>query len=254
MLAISCGLKQPSEGSLSLVFIQWKVAILQHLLSFCKLDLLISKWTRYNHRDVKSYNQYCPIAHALDVVGERWSLLVVRELIEHDQLRYSDLHTKLAGCGTNILAARLKELERHGVIRRRRLPPPAASTVYELTEYGQELRPVLHMLAHWGARSIGPPTDEVELEPGWLAGALEMIFLLVPTDARVEFRVDDEVASLVDGEPLDGPVDDPHAVVECDRTGFYRLVVDRDLACISIDGDAGLVRSLIDSLPYSAAA
>ena len=70
----------------------------------------------------KSYNQYCPIAHALDVVGERWSLLVVRELIEHGQLRYSDLHANLSGCGTNILASRLKELERHGVVRRRRLP------------------------------------------------------------------------------------------------------------------------------------
>jgi DNA-binding HxlR family transcriptional regulator len=78
---------------------------------------------------VKSYNQYCPIAHALDVVGERWSLLIVRELIEHDQLRYSDLHTHLPGCGTNILAARLKELERSGVVRPRRLPPPAPSTV-----------------------------------------------------------------------------------------------------------------------------
>ena len=88
----------------------------------------------------KSYNQYCPIAHALDVVGERWSLLVVRELIEHGQLRYSDLHANLGGCGTNILASRLKELERHGVVCRRKLDPPAASTVYELTEYGQELR------------------------------------------------------------------------------------------------------------------
>ena len=109
---------------------------------------------------MRSYNQYCPVAHALDVVGERWSLLIVRELLEHKQLRYSDLHANLVGCGTNILAARLKELERHGVLMRRRLPPPAASTVYELTEYGLELRPVMHMLAHWGARSLGPPTSD----------------------------------------------------------------------------------------------
>ena len=67
---------------------------------------------------------------------------------------------RLGGCGTNILAARLKELERHGIVTRRRLPPPAASTVYELTEYGQELRPVMHVLAHWGARSLGPPTRD----------------------------------------------------------------------------------------------
>jgi DNA-binding HxlR family transcriptional regulator len=200
---------------------------------------------------VKSYNQYCPIAHALDVVGERWSLLIIRELVEHGQLRYSDLHAYLPHCGTNILAARLKELERNGVVTRRRLPPPAASTVYELTEYGQELRPVLHMLAHWGARSLGPPTDETELEPGWLPGALEMIFLEPPTDARIEFRVGDEVASLVDGKPHEGSIDDPDAVVTCDRAGFYRLIVDRDFKCATLTGDDNLVRSLIGSLPYA---
>jgi DNA-binding HxlR family transcriptional regulator len=200
---------------------------------------------------VKSYNQYCPVAHALDVVGERWSLLIVRELIEHDQLRYSDLHANLPGCGTNILAARLKELERNGVVRRRRLPPPAASTVYELTEYGQELRPVMHVLAHWGARSLGPPDEDVELGPGWLAGALEMALPPSPTDARVEFRVDGEVASFVDGEPREGPVEDPDVVVACDRAGFYHLLVDRDLNCVSIDGDADVIRSLLAALPYA---
>ena len=100
----------------------------------------------------RCYDQYCPMAHALDLVGERWSLLIVRELLEDDQLRYSDLHSRLQGCGTNILAARLKTLEQGGVVRRRQLDPPAASWVYELTEYGKGLREVLHVLAHWGAR------------------------------------------------------------------------------------------------------
>ena len=104
--------------------------------------------------------QYCPMAHALDIVGERWSLLIVRELLEDDQLRYSDLHARLDGCGTNILAARLKTLEQGGVVRRKQLEPPAASWVYELTEYGRGLREVLHVLAHWGARSLGPPADD----------------------------------------------------------------------------------------------
>jgi DNA-binding HxlR family transcriptional regulator len=199
---------------------------------------------------VKSYNQYCPIAHALDVVGERWSLLIVRELIEHDQLRYSDLHANLPGCGTNILAARLKDLERHGVVRRRKLPPPAASTVYELTEYGQELRPVMHVLAHWGARSLGPPTEHTILEPGWLAGALEMA--LPPTaEGRLEFRVDEEVASFVDGEAYEGPIEAADAIVVCDRAGFYHLVVDRDLRCVTVEGDEDVLRSLIESLPYT---
>jgi DNA-binding HxlR family transcriptional regulator len=202
---------------------------------------------------VKTYNQYCPIAHALDVVGERWALLIIRELVEHDQLRYSDLHANLPGCGTNILAARLKELERNDVVRRRRLPPPAASTVYELTEYGQQLRPVLHMLAHWGARSLGPPTADTPLEPGWLAGALEMIFCPTPPDARVEFRVGDEVASFAGGEVLEGAVDEPDVVVECDRAGFYRLIVYRDFGDVSITGDEALIHSLIGSLPYGEA-
>src|SRR5688500_19401039 len=87
------------------------------------------------------------MAHALDLVGERWSLLIVRELLEDDQLRYSDLHARLPGCGTNILAARLKTLEQGGVVRRRKLDPPAGSWVYELTEYGAGLREVLHVLA-----------------------------------------------------------------------------------------------------------
>jgi DNA-binding HxlR family transcriptional regulator len=202
---------------------------------------------------VKTYNQYCPIAHALDVVGERWALLIIRELVEHHQLRYSDLHANLPGCGTNILAARLKELERNDVVRRRRLPPPAASTVYELTEYGQELRPVLHMLAHWGARSLGPPTADTPLEPGWLAGSLEMIFCPTPPDARVEFRVGDEVASIAGGEVLEGAVDAPDVVVECDRAGFYRLIVYRDFGDVSITGDEALIHSLIGSLPYGEA-
>ena len=116
----------------------------------------------------RSYAQYCPMAHALDLVGERWSLLIVRELLEDDQLRYSDLHARLDGCGTNILAARLKTLEQGGVVRRRQLEPPAASWVYELTEYGKGLREVLHVLAHWGARSLGPPASRGDLEPGWL--------------------------------------------------------------------------------------
>ena len=200
---------------------------------------------------MKSYNQYCPIAHALDVVGERWSLLIVRELVEHGQLRYSDLHANLPHCGTNILAARLKDLERNGVVTKRRLPPPAASTVYELTGYGQELRPVLHMLAHWGARTLGPPTDETELEPGWLSGALQMIFLEPTTDARIEFRVDDEIASIVDGRPRDGAAESADVVVSADRAGFYHLIVDRDFSCVTIDGDERLMRSLIGSLPYA---
>ena len=198
---------------------------------------------------MKSYQQYCPIACALDLVGERWSLLIVRELLEHGPLRYSDLHTSLEGCGTNILAARLKELERGGVLQRRRLPPPAASTVYELTEYGAGLRPVMHQLAHWGARAMGPPRADEDLEPGWLIGALQMAFPPATTGARVEFHIGDELASLVGGAAMSGPTERPDAVVSGDAAGFYNLVVDRDLDAVSVSGSRAAVRRLLETLP-----
>lgn len=189
------------------------------------------------------------MAHALDLVGERWSLLIVRELLEDDQLRYSDLHSRLPGCGTNILAARLKTLEQGGVVRRRQLDPPAASWVYELTEYGTGLREVLHVLAHWGAQSLGPPAAHGDLEPGWLAGALRIALALKHTEGRIEFRIDDEVASVADGEIVRGAIERPDAVIVGDGSGFYRLIVERDLGAVSIEGNADVVRALLAALP-----
>jgi DNA-binding HxlR family transcriptional regulator len=200
----------------------------------------------------KSYEQYCPIAHALDLVGERWSLLVVRELLHEGPLRYSDLHARLDGCGTNILAARLKALEQGGVVRRRRLDPPAASWVYELTEYGQGLREVLHVLAHWGARSLRPPARTGDLEEGWLAGAL--CIALPRTDARIEFRIGDEVAGVDGGEVVRGPLEEPDAVVSGDTPAFYALMVGRKLEAVAIEGDAEVVQAMVAALPEIPAA
>lgn len=197
----------------------------------------------------KSYDQYCPVAHALDLVGERWSLLVVRELLEEGPLRYSDLHARLEGCGTNILAARLKTLEAGGVVRRRRLDPPAASWIYELTEYGSELRDVLHVLAHWGARSLGPPALEGDLEPGWLHGALHIAVPASCSSARIEFRIGDEVASLDGADVVDGPLAEPDAVVSGDGPGFYNLLVKRDLDAVTTEGDVAAVNALLAALP-----
>jgi DNA-binding HxlR family transcriptional regulator len=114
----------------------------------------------------KRYDQYCPVCHALGLVGERWALLVVRELLRGPK-RYTDLLEGMPGIGTNILAARLRDLEEGGVIRKRKLPPPAASTVYELTEYGQQLEEPLYALARWGARTLGPPGKGDDLYPDW---------------------------------------------------------------------------------------
>ena len=196
----------------------------------------------------KCYDQYCPVAHALDLVGERWSLLIVRELLEDDQLRYSDLHARLPGCGTNILAARLKSLEQGGVIRRRRLEPPAASWVYELTEYGAGLREVLHVLAHWGARSLHPPALD-DLEPGWLHGALRIALPATSSERRIEFRIGDEVASVVDDAVVEGSIEDPDAIVTGDAPGFYRLMVDRTTDSVSVEGSTEAVDRMLAALP-----
>src|SRR5436305_7430302 len=176
----------------------------------------------------KRYEQYCPVAHALDVVGDRWALLVVRELTQGPK-RYTDLAGGLPGIGTNILAARLRDLEAAGIVMKRTLPPPAASRVYELTDYGLELKPVMRELALWGARSLGPPTAADEFFPGWLVCPVDMILGPLAPAGRFEFRAGDEIASLVDGVAYTGPTDDPDAVVEGDAEGPYYLFLQRRL-------------------------
>lgn len=196
----------------------------------------------------KSYEQYCPLAHSLDLIGDRWALLVVRELM-HGPKRYTDLVDHLPGIGTNILASRLRDLEAAGVVAKRRLPPPAASRVYELTEYGRGLRRALRELALWGARSLGPPTADDELFPGWLENALDIVLAPFAPPGRFEFRIGDEVASLVDGEAVAGSVEDPDVVVEGDPDGIYHLFVDRRLDLVSVRGDRGLLEQLVEAAP-----
>jgi DNA-binding HxlR family transcriptional regulator len=196
----------------------------------------------------KHYDQYCPVAHALDIVGDRWALLVARELMQGPK-RYTDLAEGLPGIGTNILAARLRDLETAGVIRKRTLPPPAASRVYELTDYGLELKPVMRELALWGARSLGPPTADDELFPGWLVGPVDMILGPLAPTGRFEFRVGDEIASLVDGVAHAGPIENPDVVVEGDAEAAYYLFIERRLDGVSISGDRALLERLIDAAP-----
>jgi DNA-binding HxlR family transcriptional regulator len=108
----------------------------------------------------RSYGDGCGIAHALDLIGERWALLVVRELLL-GPLRFSDLRAGLPGASPNVLSQRLRDLEHVGVIRRRRLPPPAAANVYELTEHGAELEPILVALGSWALRSPLAPAGHL---------------------------------------------------------------------------------------------
>ncbi len=197
---------------------------------------------------VKRYEQYCPMAHALDLVGDRWALLVIRELM-HGPKRYTDLVDCLPGIGTNILAGRLRDLEGHGVVTRRTLPPPAASKVYELTDYGRELKPAMRELALWGARSLGPPLAKDELFEGWLANAMDIVMASLAPPGRFEFRAGPEIAGLVDGEVVAGPIDDPDVLVEGDAQGIYSLFVDRCLDGVTIQGDRALLDALLEAAP-----
>lgn len=119
---------------------------------------------------MRTYGDGCTSAHALDLVGERWALLIVRDLLFGPK-RFTDLRAGLPQGSPNVLSQRLKELETAGVVRRRKLPPPASAMVYELTEWGAELEPVLLGLQRWGA---GSPTFAHEVPLGCDAAMLAL--------------------------------------------------------------------------------
>ena len=139
----------------------------------------------------------------------------------------------------------MKELETAGIVEKKKLPPPFASTVYELTPAGRELRPVLHELARFGARLMGPPPPDALVE-GWLVGALDLALSPLCRGSRIAFRIGDEEASLVDCTAVRGIVEDYDVLVETDATGFYHLVVDRRLEGVRIDGDTAALEPLLD--------
>jgi DNA-binding HxlR family transcriptional regulator len=112
----------------------------------------------------RRYGQFCGVTRALEIVGERWALLIIRDLLVSPK-RFTDLRQGLPRIPTNILSTRLKELEEAGVVRRRVLPRPSGAVVYELTEYGQELDEVVMGLGRWGAQRLGEPgPDDIVTE------------------------------------------------------------------------------------------
>ena len=167
----------------------------------------------------RTYGDPCGIARALDAVGERWALLVVRELMLGPK-RFTDLRGALPGLSADILAQRLRELEAAGVVQRGVLAPPAASKVYELTDRGRELQPILLALGRWGSRQPFPPGDR-EL-------GLDAFVLALPTvfhagaASRVELTIalhlaDQRFVARVSGGELDlrrGEAPSPDAVIE----------------------------------------
>lgn len=210
---------------------------------------------------MRSYRDLCGIARALDVVGERWALLVVRELL-HGPKRFADLHRGLPGTSQNVLTQRLRELEESGVLVRRRALPPAGGTVYELTPRGHDLRPVLLALGQWGSPLPPGPGSAQELSPDALVVALRTTFqpaaaadlrgtvrLDLPSDAfrldvrdgrfdasRSEASADAVLTASVrtvqdlvfDARPLDDAVRDGHAHVAGDDALLRRLLTSFD--------------------------
>ncbi|MFH9822452.1 MULTISPECIES: winged helix-turn-helix transcriptional regulator [Streptomyces] len=149
----------------------------------------------------RSYDQYCSAARALDTVGDRWTLLIVRELLAGPR-RYTDLHADLPGVSTDVLASRLKDMERDGLATRRRLPPPGAASVYELTGRGRALLPVLQALGAWGQAELGErgPTDAIRAH--WFALPL---LRALEGEGLVEVRLDEGHFHLFVGAD-EGPV------------------------------------------------
>lgn len=181
----------------------------------------------------RSYNQYCAVARAMDIVGERWTLLIVRELLPGPK-RFKDLLEGLPGIGTNLLATRLKDLEGYGVVRRTTLPPPAASRVYELTELGRSLEPVIMGLARWGLEFLGASREEEDRQPAWAMVALRSVLKPEATGEvreSYEFRLDDEVFHvwIENGEieVRQGTTADPYLVVRSDTQTLLAVAAGR---------------------------
>jgi DNA-binding HxlR family transcriptional regulator len=211
---------------------------------------------------VKRYGQRCAVARTLDVVGDRWSLLIVRELLLGPK-RYSDLLEGLPGIGTNVLAGRLSDLTEGGVLARRTLPPPTPVTLYELTPAGEELRGVLAELRRWGAEHA-PPSQPADIaRPGWLLQtAIALGQPRLPAGAVLELHVDRDIFELrtdssvvtVKAQPA---TSQPTATVKLDQETFYLLAsnalsIDQAVGTADINGDPDHARELLTMLAGSA--
>jgi DNA-binding HxlR family transcriptional regulator len=198
----------------------------------------------------RTYGEGCGIAHALDLVGERWALLVIRELLLGPK-RFTDLRAGIPHVSPNVLSERLRELERTGIVARRKLGPPAGSRVYELTEWGRELEPAVLALGRWGSQSPHFPARRA------MSADAQMLALLACFDpaatagieATIEFRLGENrfVARIGDGELniSNGEDADPDAVIETDQRnlaavlwGGRRLADARRTGDVRVDGDA----------------
>jgi DNA-binding HxlR family transcriptional regulator len=209
----------------------------------------------------RTYGDRCGVARALDVVGERWALLVVRELLLGPK-RFTDLRAGLPHVSTDVLAQRLRELERAGVVRRGTLPPPAGSRVYELTDRGRQLEPIVLELGRWG--SVAPlPGEDARMGDDALIIALKSLFdpsKADGLDARYELRLDEQRfrAHIAAGrlELARGSADAPDATIATDAGTLAtvlwhggKLTEARRAGDLQTSGDAQAVKRFLKLFP-----
>lgn len=219
--------------------------------------------TRDQHQR-RGYGQYCGVASALDVVGERWTLLIVRDLLLGPK-RYTDLRDGLPGIATDLLTSRLRTLEAAGLVERRTLPRPAPATVYELTERGRLLAPVIGGLARVGLRFLEAPRRGEEISPERLVLSLNPVF---HTDAELSetYQLDlgDEsfTVAVQDGRvhTKRGPASDPDLTVTTDAAtlvGLLRGDIDPDAAtstgAVRLDGPPRSLRRFLEAFAWPVA-
>jgi DNA-binding HxlR family transcriptional regulator len=213
----------------------------------------------------RSYEQYCAVAKALDLIGERWTLLVLRDLVHLGPRRFSDLRDGLPGIGANLLTQRLRRLEREGLVSRRRLPSPAASVVYELTELGAALEPTIIELGRWGGNFMGARRRTERFFPSGHISAIRATFRSDEARgirANYEFRIDGQSFHVeIDDGSVDaalGEADDPDLLVVTDVETSIDLMERRvkprealRAGRVAIDGTAAELERCIDLLAWT---
>ncbi len=224
---------------------------------------MATRTTKSRNGASKSYGQYCGVARALDVLGERWTLLVARELLMGPK-RYTDLRDGLPGIATDLLTARLRTLQGAGLVRRRQLPRPAPATVYELTESGRRLAPALFALGQVGLSMLGPPEAGQELRPELIALSLRLSFRpskLADLHESYQLEIDEEPFAItisrgkVDTAP--GTIPSP-AMTLATASGTLVAMLRRDVppsdaladGRAQLDGDAPVLERFIDAFAY----
>lgn len=215
---------------------------------------------------MRTYRQYCAVAKALDVIGDRWTLLTVRELLLRGPSRYTDLRNGLPGIATNLLAERLRDLEAAGIVAREEAPPPVATTLFSLTPRGEQLAPVLHELLHWGMPLMeeGPAEGDV-FRGQWMTWGAEMALTDREPEAppvTVQVLADEEPSYVEVGggavHVTPGRVSDPAAVVRGPVHPILGLLTGHiDLAAaaamgVELDGELGAVERMLPDAPRAA--